>query len=261
MKNRAVNQNRIFFLDELRGFAVFCMVFYHGFYILGDFFEYEWADKLYYFFMPVQPLFASLFIFICGVSCSLSKSNVKRGLILLGISAGVTLFTAFIIPQFGLTGMEIYFGILHMLAFCVLFFVLFEKVIRKIPCAAGVIICAVLYAFTADIGRGVLAYGNLVEITLPQSVFDTNIFAPLGISNSDFYSADYFPIFPDIFVFLSGVFAGIYFKKVAFPAWTYKSRAAFFGFLGRHTLVIYAAHMPLVFGVTVAVEALINLFR
>ncbi|MBO5411024.1 MAG: DUF1624 domain-containing protein, partial [Clostridia bacterium] len=34
-------QNRICFLDELRGLAVFCMIFYHAFYILSSMFGYE----------------------------------------------------------------------------------------------------------------------------------------------------------------------------------------------------------------------------
>ena len=39
-------------IDELRGLAIFCMVFFHAFYTIGNFFNYEWGITLVNFFMP-----------------------------------------------------------------------------------------------------------------------------------------------------------------------------------------------------------------
>ena len=61
MKRGQSLENRIHFIDEIRGFAVLCMIIYHGFYLFGTFFENEAAMKLFEFFMPVQPLFAGVF--------------------------------------------------------------------------------------------------------------------------------------------------------------------------------------------------------
>ena len=74
------NRIRLNFLDEIRGLAVFCMIFYHAFYVCGSYFGQEWASLLFDFFLPVQPWFAGIFIFVCGISCSLSKNNFRKNI-------------------------------------------------------------------------------------------------------------------------------------------------------------------------------------
>ena len=58
----AAGKKRIYLLDELRGLAVFCMVFYHAFYSMSEFFGFEIGTKLLDFFTPAEPFFAALFI-------------------------------------------------------------------------------------------------------------------------------------------------------------------------------------------------------
>lgn len=258
MANIPQAKKRIHFLDELRGLAVFCMVFYHAFYILGSFFEAEWAEYLFEFFMPVQPFFAGIFIFLCGTSCSLSKNNLKRGAVILGIALGMTLVTAVIMPKMGFVDCEIYFGILHFLAVSVIFYALVSKPLGRVSPYAGILLCAVLYAFTSEIGSGRLAYGELIEFTLPASLYETDILMPLGIYSPSFYSADYFPIFPDIFIFFSGVFAGRYFTANGYPEPFYKQRAAFLGWLGKKALIIYVVHMPIIYAIAYGIDLILN---
>lgn len=260
MLNAENNKKRLNFLDEVRGFAVFCMVFYHAFYIGGLFFEWNGAEYLFNFFMPVQPLFAGIFIFICGISCSLSKSNLKRGLILLGVAAGFTLVTALLLPAMGFVGTEIYFGILHLLAVSVLVCSLFEKKLKKLSPFAGILLCTVLYAFTSGISEGKLGYGSLISFSLPESLYETDWLMPLGIYSESFYSADYFPVFPNIFIFFAGVFTGKYYSQKGYPEWCYPKRIPFFGFLGRKSLIIYVIHMPVIFAFAYLVDLVINLF-
>lgn len=252
-------KNRIHLLDEIRGIAVFCMVFYHAFYYIGEMFGVSQASELFNFFMPVQPIFAGIFIFICGISCTLSKSNLKRGLILLGIALGMTFVTTFIMLKLGFTECEIYFGILHFLSVSILIYVLLSKRISKVSLFGGILVCAVLYAFTSRIGEGVLAYGSLFSFKLPEKLYETNFLVPLGIYNADFFSADYFPLFPDIFIFFAGVFAGKHFVAKGYPDWCYENNLPFFSFLGRNALVIYVAHMPLIFGIAYGIDLIINL--
>ena len=259
MKNISKAKNRIHLLDEIRGFAVFCMIFYHAFYILGTSFGTGGAKELFDFFLPVQPMFAGIFIFICGISCTLSRSNLKRGLILLGIALGMTFVTAFVMPKMGFAECEIYFGILHFLSVSILIYALISKRISKISLFTGILVCAVLYAFTSRIGEGVLAYGSLFSFALPEKLYETNFLVPLGIYNADFFSADYFPLFPDIFIFFAGVFAGKHFITKGYPEWCYENKLPFFSFLGRNALVIYIAHMPLIFGAAYGINLIFNL--
>ena len=260
METSVRNRIRLNFLDEIRGLAVFCMIFYHAFYVCGSFFAQDWAVWLFNFFLPVQPWFAGIFIFVCGVSCSLSKNNLKRGLILLGVAAGFTLVTAVVLPAIGFEGAEVYFGILHLLAFSVLFYTLIEKRLGKFSPFAGILICAVLFAFTSGISEGKLGYGNLINLTLPESLYENNYLVPLGIYSPSFYSADYFPIFPSIFIFLSGAFTGRICAERGYPEWVYSKRIPFLGALGRHSLIIYIVHMPVIYAAAYAIEFIINLF-
>lgn len=258
MKTKLTEKKRIFFLDELRGFAVACMVFYHAFYILSSMYGYAWAEKLYYFFMPVQPFFAGLFVFICGISCSLSRSNAKRGFIILGAAAIITVATAVVMPKLGFVECEIYFGILHLLSVCVLSCALLEKPLKKVSPFVGILICAVLYPFADGISTGVLSYGDLIVLEIPSHLYENNYLAPLGIYSPSFFSADYFPVFPDIFIFFAGVFAGRHFKTCGFAEWTYTQRAKLFGVLGRNALIVYIAHMPLIYALTELVRLIIK---
>lgn len=258
MNNISRAKNRIHLLDEIRGLAVFCMVFYHAFYITGAAFGISGATELFNFFLPVQPIFAGIFIFISGISCTLSKSNLKRGLILLGIALGMTFVTAFVMPKMGFAECEIYFGILHFLSVSILIYSLMSKKLSGVSVFAGIIVCAVLYAFTSKIGEGVLSYGNLFVFALPEKLYETNFLMPLGIYNSDFFSADYFPIFPDIFIFMAGVFAGKHFLTKGYPDRSFENKIPFLSFLGRNALLIYIAHMPVIFGVVYCIEKIIN---
>ena len=110
MEQTPLAKQRIHLMDELRGFAVFCMVFYHGFYTLAYLYHLELGKILLYFFMPAEPWFAGLFILIAGVSSNLSHSNLIRGLKLAGVALVVTLATWLVVPE-----ERILFGILHFL--------------------------------------------------------------------------------------------------------------------------------------------------
>lgn len=259
MENISKAKNRIQLLDEIRGIAVFCMIFYHAFYLLGDSFGINGAAELFNFFTPAQPLFAGIFIFICGISCTLSRSNLKRGLILLGIALGMTVVTVFVMPKLGFVECEIYFGILHFLSASILIYTALSKKISEVSLFTGILVCVFLYAFTSRIGDGVLAYGSLISFALPEKLYETNLLVPLGIYNSDFSTADYFPLFPDIFIFFAGVFLGKYHLATGYPDWCYENKLPFFSFLGRNALVIYIAHMPVVYGIAYGFDLIFNL--
>ncbi len=258
MELRPNMNKRIHFIDEVRGFAVACMIFYHAFYLLGSFFDWQWANELFYFFMPFQPFFAGIFIFICGISCTLSKSNLKRGAILLGAALGLTFVTAVIMPAMGFVDCEIYFGILHFLAASILLYALMSKRLCNVPLFAGILVCAVLYALTSGIENGTLSYGELISFTLPESLYESNALMILGIHSQDFASADYFPLFPQIFIFFAGNFSGLHLSKKGYPDWCGVQRIRFFAFLGRNALLIYIVHMPAIYALGYVIDMFVN---
>ena len=247
-------KKRIHLLDEIRGLAVFCMVFYHAYYVFGDMFGMVRAQKLYSFFMPAEPLFAALFIAVCGISCSLSHNNLKRSLKILAAAAVFTLVTCVILPAFDIRGAEIYFGILHFLGFSVLIYALGKKAFDRINPYFGLTACAVLYPFFSGISKGILGYGELLNINLPGVLYKSNWLLPLGIYSDSFSSADYFPLLPFIFIFLAGIFIGRIIMIKGFPEYTYRKRSVFLGWLGTHAFIIYVAHFPVIAGIAYLIE-------
>lgn len=262
MENLGNEKKRIHLLDEIRGLAVFCMVLYHGYFILSELFGISAAGKLYDFFLPVEPFFAGIFITVCGISCSLSHSNLKRGFKILAAAVCFTFVTCVVLPHFGIDKLKIWFGILSFLSFSVILYGLLEKKIRKINPFAGMTACLILYPFFSgiDVSRQELSYGRLFVLRLPESMYAHNWLMPLGIHNAEFYSADYFPVFPNIFVFLFGAFLGCILISRGFPEQAYRKRFPFFSWLGRHAFPIYILHMPVTALLAYAVKTISNYF-
>lgn len=129
-------RRRICLMDELRGFALLCMIFYHAFFTMFMLFDMPVGRTLVKFFSPVEPVFAALFVIISGVSSRLSKSNLKRGLKLLAVALLLTAVTVGF-DYFFDAGITIIFGILHMLAISMLIFHFSKKLLDFIPPLAG----------------------------------------------------------------------------------------------------------------------------
>lgn len=249
-------RRRIYAMDELRGFAVFCMVFYHGFYTLAYLYNIQAGMVLLRFFMPAEPWFAGLFILISGISSDLSHSNLKRGLKLLGVALAVTAVTALAVPDEMIT-----FGILHFLSVCMIGYGLAKPFADRFRFSwIAVAVCVLLYVCTMHIPYGYLGFSPQAGLFLPESLYRTNWLAPFGIFNQDFRSADYFPLFPWAFVFAVGTVLGKLAAQGKFPAFLYPSRIPFFSWLGRHALIIYIAHQPVIYGLCWVVSELVKLF-
>lgn len=237
-----VKKPRIALLDELRGFAVICMVVYHALYTLGYIFEYTTAERLLRFFMPAEPYFAALFIYISGICTKLSRSNLKRGAILFFIALGINLFTAIFMPSY-----VIAFGILNLLSVCMIFYGLFGEVLGKLNSAIGAALSIACYAFTWGVSKGFLGFFSIPLINLPDAIYNVKILYPFGFKNAAFYSSDYFPILPWFFVFSAGAFSAEFLSKFTLPQGIYKGRVPFLSTVGRYSLIIYILHQPIIF--------------
>lgn len=243
------NRKRIYALDELRGFSVFCMVFYHAFYSIGTIFNVPFFISLLNFFMPAEPFFAAIFIIISGISSNLSHSNISRGIKLFAVAMAVTLVTAIVEPDF-----IIRFGVLHMLSISMLIYGFLQKQLSKIPRIVGMIFFGLLFFITYNIPYGYIGIKNFLSVNLPSQLYSTSWLFPLGFPDKSFFSSDYFPIIPWLFAFLFGTYVGKYAAEERFPKFTYKSHIPFFSFLGRNALLIYVAHQPIIFALTYALS-------
>lgn len=237
---------RIHTLDEIRGFAILCMIFHHTFLDVGDVLGYEWGYDAFDFLCNFQPIFWAAFIVISGICTRLSRNCIKRGFIVETGALVISLITAVIMPLMNFTGAEIYFGILHCLGICMILTGLLMPVIKKIDYRIGAAVSIALFFFFYGIDTGYLAMGL---IKLPSTLYQFDFLAPLGLHSPEFYSADYFPLVPWIFMFFFGAFVGKFAQDGAFPAFMYRKRSKFLSFVGRNSLWIYLAHQPVIYGI------------
>ena len=245
---------RYHLLDEIRGFAILCMVFFHGFFLAGDVFGLQLADKLVSFFMPAVPFFAGTFILISGIASMLSRSNLKRGLVLAGVSLALNIIT-FLLPKIGIPVLPIYFGILNLLAICMLLAAVFMPFVSKIHPLIGMAVCVCLYVVFMNLHRGYIGIPP-VSLNLPDAVMNCPYIFPLGIYTPEFASGDYYPLIPWVFVFFFGMHLGVYAKKGKFPKFVSNEHVRPLSFVGRHTLIIYLAHQPVIFGICMLISKL-----
>ena len=255
-KNTPKERPRIHTLDELRGIAIFCMIFFHAFYTIGYFFGYDWGVWLVNLFRPAEPFFAGLFIVISGIACNLSHSNLERGVKLALIALAITLITYLTVGQENM----IQFGILHMLACCMLLYGLSNKYLKLIPSWLGILINVILFVLTLQIPHHIFGLPPLFSVTVPDSWYSTSFLFMFGFPNDTFVSSDYFPLVPWLFLFFAGTYLGRIGVKKKFPKPLFKKRLGFFGFLGRHSLLIYLMHQPIIFALCYAVDFFKKLF-
>jgi len=220
-----------------------CMVLFHAMYTLGFMYDYPVARELFYFFSHISPAFAFAFIMMCGISCTLSRSNLRRSIPIIGASLVVTLVSVVVMPY-----APIYFGILHLLGVSVLVYSLIERLPFKLNSLAGLIICLLIFALTYNLPHGYLGFEGIYKLNLPENLFESDYFMAFGFISPFSAYSDYFPLIPWFFAFLSGVYAGRLLKG-RYPAFMYKKGIGFLSILGTNAFVIYVLHQPIIYGV------------
>ncbi|SHK40267.1 heparan-alpha-glucosaminide N-acetyltransferase [Desulforamulus aeronauticus] len=210
---------RIWELDFLRGVAILLMVIFHFIYDLNAFYQVpiQYDQGLVYY---IGKAAATLFIIIAGISSSLSRSNIKRGIKLLLWGMVITLATAITVP-----GSNIIFGILHFLGASILLYPLFKRQKPLLLLFEGTVII-------------------LAGIALDNITISNNWLAPLGLPAEDFVSVDYYPLMPWFGLFLYGVAWGqiLYHDKKSL--FYFRPRYSLLSTLGKHSLLIYLIHQP-----------------
>jgi len=220
--------DRIPLLDAWRGAACYLMFVYH---LLFDFVIFGWMKYEVIQTLPMvlfEKLIAYSFILCAGISATMTRSNLKRGLITLAAGGLVTAVSYFI-------GAPIKFGILQFLGLSMLLYAALGKIARKLPERLAPVIWLVLFAAS-------LLLTNRVQ-TESRWLFW------LGFLYEGFESFDYFPLLPNFFLFLLGSWMGDQAAKHRDELPILKRNAP--GILtwpGRHSLVIYLLHQPILFG-------------
>lgn len=228
-------QKRIWELDALRGLCILGMVLVHFVYDLVELYGLVSWD-----YPPVVEFLLDwggiLFLLISGISITLGRRNVRRGLIVIG---GGFLCTAVTVGMYLLgfagRGLIIYFGVLHCLGCCMLLW----QPVRKLPvwllAAVGIVLVGLGFWFAE----------------LPA--VDTPWLVPLGLTPDNFWSSDYFPLLPYFGFFLLGAVLGktVYRqKKTLLPGVNDRNPVLrFLQWCGKQSLWIYLLHQPVLSGI------------
>lgn len=236
-----MNKERIRALDWIRGIAVLGMILHHALFafeqvawIFGYDIEFQILDT--WAFWVLQELFVGIFLTVSGICTAFSRSVLRRGVIVTGAALAVTLVTAVILPALGVTGLEIWFGILHMFGISMLLYGLFTCKKCWVPVVTGVVLFCLYLAMVTCRGMAWVDWSLTI----------------LGFPFDGFYSADYYPLLPYFFLFLAGTFLGPLVKDHRLPAWFYTLRIRPVEWIGRHSLWIYLAHQPILFALIAA---------
>ena len=259
MENIETKKERVFELDVLRGIAVIAMIIdhftlmvyysegYNGWasYIFSNFNEIDskWLNTFINLCCDFQDgtfrlvchyIFCTLFLALCGISCSFSKSNFKRGFKVLIAGFIVTVATTIISLVSG-EDLYIIFGILSTLAVSILMVAVVEKYFNNKWVYLTIGIILILWGFLIhwwDVPRinSITEIGpfELVEIILGYKLF----------------GADCFGLLPCAGVVFVGMFIGktIYKdRKSIMPRLDGKWKLPF-TFIGNNALLIYLLH-------------------
>lgn len=247
-------KQRIWELDFLRGICVLLMIFDHTMYDIGGLFCDAWiaTGKEYIIMLvelaqdyysnsqlrfTVQKIVVWIFALLCGISCSFSRSNLKRGIQATIIACIITIVTFYM-------DTVIKFGILHMFAFSILLWWFIDTLCcHKKMITAGVCLFLGVMIITMNEGFMSVYADNIQAFASDNSKYFIGEFM-LGHPSS-FSSADYYPIFPTTGYMLigAGISVLLYPKKKSLLPWLgkydwYKP----FNFWGRIAIWVYAFH-------------------
>lgn len=237
-------KKRYYILDIIRGVTLISMIAYHFMYDLYAFGVISWVT---FFSKPMQIWQQSIcmtFIFLSGFCFHLGRKQWKRGLIILGFAAILSLAT--FVMEFVSPGSFISFGILCFMASAIFITIPLDLLFKKVKYIhwVGFFVCLITFILIKDIGDGEVAFG-LVE--MPSALYQNYFTSYLGFPSSGFNSGDYFPILPWIFLYLTGYFAYGIFKQFNLLRLFTKLRLKPIEFIGRHTLIFYMAHQVVLF--------------
>jgi uncharacterized membrane protein len=208
--------------DLLRGTAVILMVFFHFCFDLAYFGQLAVQTNIDPEWVALRTLIVTLFAGVAGLTTGPSI-NIKRQIKLFACAGAATLGSWFIFPH-----AVIWFGVLHFFFVAGLLAPFFSKQAK----------------LSLVLGIGLILLGNLLQAPL----FNHPALAWLGMMTYKPITEDYVPLLPWFGVVLLGIAA----KNKIPLAWLTKGGAKWLSplrFLGRHSLLIYLLHQPILFGI------------
>ncbi len=241
-------RERYCLIDGIRGITILSMILYHGSWdliYLGYGLSFAFLQT---FGMKVWQLSICVsFILISGFCMHFGRHPARHGLVILGCGAVVSLVTALVIPS----ALDL-FGVLWMLGFAALVTAVLHRWGRKLtplPAALLSVLSLALFFFCYHARDHYLGFPGHPLIALPGVLYSGYVSTFFGFPFPGFFSTDYFPIIPWIFLFLTGYFLHPVIRKNEAVMGFLRHEIPLFSALGRHSLLIYMLHQPILYGI------------
>lgn len=229
-------------LDGIRGIALLNMVLYHMVWDLVYLYQFDWrwyqSEGAYIW----QQGICWTFIFLSGFCWSLGGHVYKRGIIVFLGGVIITVVTLFAMPQ-----NRVIFGVLTLIGSCMLLMQLLNRWMRKLPPVIGIVGSAGLFLLTRNINSGFLGFEHWNIVPLPEILYNNIFMTYLGFTQKEFYSTDYFSLFPWIFLFMAGYFTYQFVSDKKGMLFLQKSVLYPIEWIGKHSFEIYMVHQPAIY--------------
>lgn len=239
-----MERKRYYILDTIRGFTLLNMIAYHAIWDLVNIFDLNWQWYHSEGAHIWQQFICCTFIMLSGFCRPLGRSSLKRGLIVFASGALISLATIIFMPE-----SRIVFGVLTLIGSCMIISSFTENIVKKIPPVIGFIVSVAVFNMFRHISKGYIGPKDIRIIELPDFLYKNNITSYLGFPHESFFSTDYFPLFPWIFLFLSGIFLFYTAQRYDLLKLLERSLSKPIEWLGRHSLIIYMIHQPVIYAV------------
>lgn len=232
-------RERYHLLDALRGFAIYHVIIFHFLYDvyvvygLNPDWPYQTWVQLW------QRNGCGLFVLVSGMVFALGRNTFKRGLQLQVLGLIITLVTVFAAPN-----EAIYYGILTFFGSAMWLTLVLKGLLQRVPALIGMFSCVVAYVLTKDITSGVARIFGKELFAFPEWLYK-DCFAILGFHSNTFYSSDYVPLLPHIFLFWFGMYLFAWLREHSLLNKLTCGNWKIFTVPGTHSLEIYILHQPI----------------
>lgn len=253
MKLRNDGKQRYTVPDIIRGIAVIAMIIYHALWDMVYIFNVDmpWFESDAGFVFQQSILWT--FVLISGFCVRLGKRTLRRSVTVIVGSLIITAVTLIFMP-----GSLIINGVLSFIGVAMLVTIPLRKVLGKVPCTIGLAVSLILFVLTYNVQHGFIGIGDKAIFNLPDFLYLNNITAFFGFPHKAFYSADYVPFLPWIFLFFAGYFTFGILEKMKKLMYLSAFSCRPLEFVGRHSFEIYMIHQPLLYGLLFTIFSVIQ---